>query len=156
MVGNQHSYIDVTCATHNAERKIRDWTVLSDDTVPEHRYIGFSIVLVGTTNVESSANQTGSKGGDRTDWLAFNEYSRWLIERRICQPPSAEGLESIIRETMRNCINGVDEKRKMPYWWCEEIANKRKECIAIRRQATRAKGREEVTEASRMNVVYNA
>ncbi|XP_072377961.1 uncharacterized protein [Diabrotica undecimpunctata] len=99
--GNSHLYIDVTCATQNAARKIRDWTVLPDDTATEHRYIGFSIVGVGTTNVESSANQTGSRGGDRTDWLAFDKYSRWLIEGRRCQPLSAEGLESIIRETMR-------------------------------------------------------
>lgn len=140
---------DVTLTTDIVLSRVERWRVVEDYTASDHHYIAFDVV-----------------GQTRTSRTKFSHRPRWntnrldehklLKELAAVQTPSANILpeltgqqraERLTDETAelmeRLCNNSMPERqyrrdRQPQYWWTNETAELRKNCLAIRRRVTRA------------------
>lgn len=123
--GNAESYIDVTCATKYLYEKISDWKVLQEEPGTEHQYISFEIK-------SKTTRLTNTREVPVCDWTTFKEIAAWKLE----DLNATENIESIVKESYKASTTRIALTR-IPFWWNEDINSKRKECLKIRREATR-------------------
>ncbi|KAJ8950492.1 hypothetical protein NQ314_007879 [Rhamnusium bicolor] len=62
---------------------------------------------------------------------------------------TAEFLEDI-KEAYRGSTQRVENRQGMSYWWNDDIAAKRHECLIKRRRATRMARNERITEEDKL------
>ncbi|KAG5870656.1 hypothetical protein JTB14_001040 [Gonioctena quinquepunctata] len=79
------SYIDVTCSTKEISRKIKNWTVLNQDTLTEHKYIYYELagekvkweerkIIQGDWKTfRTHINQATEEGGTNTNHVDVTE-----------------------------------------------------------------------------------
>ena len=148
----QKSYIDITICTENAARNIKNWRVVEEETLGWHRIIEFEYLV---RKVEAPRVTTDGWRISPEGLTLFREKFSNSINRA-----AEEGkrllYDNYIDIVTRSCDEAFPRKktgygrRKGAYWWCPEVNNKRKECMASRRRMTREhrRGTEESKEAA--------
>ncbi|KAK9729427.1 hypothetical protein QE152_g15958 [Popillia japonica] len=104
------------------------WEVLEDETLTEHQYIYFEIGKAGT--------------GKRTvftkpavDWKAFRETLE-ITTTGMAAANYVTGTR-LIMQAFRNSIQRNTKCKQDPYWWTDDIGEKRRACMKTRRELTR-------------------
>ncbi|KAJ8964370.1 hypothetical protein NQ317_003015 [Molorchus minor] len=139
--GMSSSFIDITCSTRGLARKVKNWEVMDEETLSDHRYICFDV------RENTHKNRPRIKNEYVNDWGTFRATLKWR----------AEGIDE---ETVRteDCVHWIKEAydasvsraggtvRRTPYWWTEQIEELRSESIRARRHAGRLARRQDVSE----------
>nr|CAI5838231.1 unnamed protein product [Callosobruchus analis] len=66
--GDCHSYIDVTCSTQKIAKQIKDWQVLDEESLSDHRLIYFEI------DIGSRSKTKWKRKKARIDWAIFDHF----------------------------------------------------------------------------------
>lgn len=148
---------DVSFASEDIAGRVEGWEVIEDYTGSDHQYIAFSV------------------RGERENGQVPPRPRRWNVKKldeeavtRVC----SNGLQTIVvptgdetREEVENIVSATMDlmrracERSMPrtrprrdkqpvYWWSEEIAEMRRNCLRLRRRAQRARDRAEANQLS--------
>ena len=162
--GEASSIIDLTIGSTRLARRIKDWEVLDDESLSDHRYIVFSVAAYARCHNDKAQFCRG-----RPTWNARKlnpDKARESLEdsrliRSIGWIKRVESLESIVKDTkeiVMTACNASMPKRRGPmaktqvYWWTPEIAELRKKCIRARRLATRARNNMELKEQYKISL----
>lgn len=158
--GQIGTIIDITLATPLMAAAIKDWQVLEDFTGSDHQYIGFTIK--GKTRRGTCSNirkkLIGWKVGKLDEKALIEAVSREqsILEEASQQTETtAEQAEILVGKTMTLIAKACDAS--MPkrcnrrggqpaYWWTEEIAELRRECLKRRRKAQRIRRKSQAIE----------
>lgn len=129
------SILDLTIATPNVSRHINNWDVLEIESLSDHKYIMFDVLKENVNNVMKIRNKD-NRGWQvkKLDRPKLQENLRNIEEFRNHKDFS-EKLKKICDKVMprkRNC-----HRKKPIYWWNEEIAQLRSDCLRKRREYTR-------------------
>lgn len=129
--GNSQSYIDVTCTTQAIGKHMRNWKVLDTETATHHNYIYFQVN-------EKIQKKKGLKPKKEHDWEAFRELISWAMEKKANESVTPDVYTSTIIKAYKDSLTTGDGRNKTtPYWWNENIAKHREECLKARRRLTR-------------------
>lgn len=150
--GNAESIIDLTLASQQVARRISGWEVLEKESLSDHSYILFH--LDGNVAWQEDI-RAGSRmkawNAKKIDPVALEEA---LEEMRLLDSFSGnrrvatieEKVERVTRDIARVCDSCMPKRRtaagcrRARYWWTEEIADLRKECVKAKRRSTRSRG----------------
>nr|XP_037869632.1 uncharacterized protein LOC119629086 [Bombyx mori] len=164
------SVVDVTFASPDVACRIRGWAVMvGEETLSDHRYIRFSIVVTPGAVSTSSFFGGGAEGPrwaqKRLDVERLHEAAvvqAWRLDS-LGEPMDVRVGAERMREAMsRVCdaamprIRALAPKRRV-HWWTEEIANLRQSCNVSRRAYQRSRRRRthrDPEEQDRLYVVY--
>lgn len=127
--GDSSSYIDVTLATNKIARKVSNWEVLDTETLTEHKYISFEVKTKKTKRRTTIMKR-------EVDWDTF----KLCIEIMTSQTEDIdhESCTKIIQLAYKNSTQVRKTDSGTPYWWNDNIAEKRTECNKLRRKQLRA------------------
>ena len=117
--GQQGTIPDITLASETLAPSMQQWKVIDDYTGSDHQYLSYKLGMNPQTRTNLYA-KVGEPGG--VD--AIVEATSQLIHR-ACNKSMPRTRKS--------------GKRRSVYWWSEEIADIRQECLKFRRKATRAR-----------------
>ncbi|KAK9729861.1 hypothetical protein QE152_g15703 [Popillia japonica] len=130
--GDSTSYIDVTCSTQNIARNVKNWKVLEKENLSDHAYIFFEVSEGYTTKKHLRAEAVAC------DWDAFTaELELTTLGLTEARKPLHEQYSKMIKEAYRNSTRRVSNAKPAPYWWNEDIDDKRHQCTSARRYLTR-------------------
>ena len=146
------SIVDVAFASPAVSRLVREWVVLEEvETLSDHLYIRFD---VSTSLVIPDVSRPRRYTPKSPRWVLSRLDKSVLEEAAIVQAwlPPAEPVEveaeaEWFRDAMSQiCDASMPRAKPRPpkrqvYWWSQEIAALRIECIAARRQYTRYRRR---------------
>nr|CAI5854774.1 unnamed protein product [Callosobruchus analis] len=130
--GDSQSIIDLTLATERVSTKISGWMVLEQESLSCHRYIHFKLEVN-----QAAENWRGVTTGG---WSLKNlDQSKFVIElqRRASEVEvnTAAELAAILTTTcdatMPKKVN--PRQKRAAYWWTQQIADARRECIRAKR-----------------------
>ncbi|XP_056645135.1 uncharacterized protein LOC130450650 [Diorhabda sublineata] len=127
--GDSESFIDATIATNRVSQRVTNWEILDTETLTEHRHIAFEIKVnrakIKTTSIRPLI-----------DWTAYKA----CIELLTITPyeVSHETGTKLIQMASKNSTQNRISKTETPYWWNENIAEKRSLCNRLRRVQQRA------------------
>lgn len=136
------SIIDITFASPNIAGRT-NWHVSDIYTQSDHSAIIMEITS-HTANPTTTSNRQ-ELAGWKTNTFDRGMFQAQLEALELSGSPEDMARQLIIQIT--NACNASMEKRKYGvnkssvYWWTEEIAQLRKECIRARRKYTRSRGR---------------
>lgn len=141
------SRIDFSAASEKISTKISNWTVLTDEeNLSDHSTIYFNLDL-HTANTPIYSNKRGG-------WCVTETRARNFLE----DTQNQTNIEDMTPDKLIECITikcnkhfktkSEDNKRKPVYWWNENIASKREQCIQFRRILTRARKKKVVAAVS--------
>lgn len=148
--GRKESILDISLASPGVAKAIRNWEVLEDYNASDHQYISFQ-VMGSTTN-----RLPGKRGAfigwntnklDKQKLLAEINKGISSLDRLTSDSPDRNVAEVLATNTTKLIVQACNRamprkysscKRKPAYWWTNEIALLRSECLAKRRKATRA------------------
>ena len=136
---NGRSFIDISFATENLARRIKDWKILDNESGSPHRHI--CIQIADNTNKRKTF-----KGKPYFDTTIFKNTV--TDETQTDQTYNVNKLMEVMTKAYQKAKytqNGTGSST-MPYWWNEELSTKRRACIAARRRCTRRTGREDNTD----------
>ena len=145
-------YCGCCCGNCWIASRIGDWSVLEETTLSDHRCIEFNL---------EQRHQAVDKGrvseGRSPSWNArrlcrerlrvYLEATRLIDKRGWVEP--AGSLEDTVRSTRQKVVAACDysmprSKRRQAkgsmYWWNDQLASLRRECLAARWRFTRSKG----------------
>lgn len=151
-VGPRSSFVDLTVASESLARRSISWQVLTDESASDHKYIFLEIhdatMVPGHTLPPVRGWNTHKFNLNKAE-----EAIRTLVETG---EGDRQNLTTILIEI---CDASMPRKKqrnnKRPvFWWNQEIANRRRECIQARRQYTRANGRHDPVEANSRHAEY--
>lgn len=131
--GESKSFIDVTISTSNMASKITHWAVLEDESLTEHQYIYFEI-----ERTDNGKRKAYTKPA--VDWKAFTDTLKITTTGTAVTKYDA-GVR-LISEAYKNSIKHNNKYKQDPYWWTDDISEKRKACMKNRRELTRIRKRE--------------
>lgn len=150
---NAASIIDLTLASPNISKYIREWGVLDVETLSDHRYITFSMTLDKGAQKRTTITAVQKTNTWNTRKLDEERLRRFLEELKLieelewtCKRGTPEDTVRATRETIISACNAAMPKRKNIehrkhiYWWTTEIDDLRRGCLASRRRATRSRG----------------
>nr|CAI5842342.1 unnamed protein product [Callosobruchus analis] len=132
--GQSTSILDITLATECIAGECRNWKVLVKESLSLHRYIFF------TVGAEESNRETTSASGwcfKRLDLGDFNsELYKQILWRNV---QTADDLRRVLTAACHASMSRKTRKRnKGPdYWWTQEIACLRRDCLRARRAYTK-------------------
>lgn len=147
--------IDITLASAGVSAVIHGWHVLEDFTGSDHQYAKY---WVGS-NSDGRRNHAGSikiRGWNvaklsRSAVLeSLNRAGVLIDEAARLQNTTRKQAENLVEQTMclikRTCDNSMPRRSRLRqseqnYWWNNEIADLRREALAMRRKAQRKRGR---------------
>lgn len=144
--GDSISYIDVTFCTPGIASRIVSWKVLVGENLSDHQDITFEICGAETT---SGLRESGAGGGWKVNRAALTSL-RVEITRQLEQEGgnrehlrTAEGFAGMITRACNNVFprRRAGERRHPVYWWSDDIAQTRRECLTKKRKLARANGR---------------
>lgn len=137
---------DVTFTSENVSRRIADWRVIEDYTGSDHQYITFS--LATNSSEPRNLNWTPGWNVSRLDAVALSSA---IDEEKATVLESSGTTGDIVQATMRlierSCDSAMPRKaqprsnRRSAYWWTEDIAVQRRQCLKLRRKVTRSRRR---------------
>jgi hypothetical protein len=130
--GTRQSTPDVTMTCSRIAGLISEWRVLEEETLSGHKYITYRLY---DNKQQPTAPECARWNTKKIDKQKFEE----AMKRESFSSP-----EELVAATNRACHMGMPKKkrikRKPAYWWNEEIAKARKECVKLRRIYTRNRG----------------
>lgn len=148
--GTSTSHIDITFVSEAHSQAVRGWKVREEYSMSLHQYISFSVA-------HSTERPDPPPTTSRWAWRKFNPMKlKEFLESQttVCTGPAEQAARSLSRflaEACDSCMpKGTYNRGKTPkYWWTQEIADKRKECLAARRacQRSRRQGNQDTGEA---------
>lgn len=149
------SILDLTVFSENMSSRIRHWEVSEKESLSDHNYI-ISEVARQNTPREIHHNKIDTGG-----WI-IKKLDNLKLEREIALieqndiSTTADGFSAVLKTI---CDKSMPQKRsqvrKQPvYWWNENIASLRRECIKSRRTYTRIARRNDDAERDRKWDVY--
>lgn len=127
------SNIDVTLANTAMAQKVVDWIVLDEETHSLHRYLQFQIKQSSESNNVRSQRGWNFKKLDREKFITALKRA----DEVRTQTRTDELVEKIKEACDKSAPRLSVYKKRSVYWWNDEIAIARKECVAKRRQLTR-------------------
>lgn len=127
--GDTNSHIDVTMSTNTMAKQVRNWVVLEQESLTEHKYIYFEVGRPGTGRRRIGTTK-------KTNWNAFRDTMQ-IMARSNKQVSLDEGIK-LIQQAHKNCTETGRPEIATLYWWNETVANKREDCNRLRRALTRA------------------
>lgn len=138
------SYIDVTF--HSGNLRLQNWRVTDDENLSDHRSIRYEVSLYKPVNTYRK-RQKGWKIGSDTDLGIFQDHFKREVERNSRGKTAEELHENITQACNRSFSKkkGTIKNHQPVYWWSEEIAEARRECILARRKAQRLNRRRGVS-----------
>ena len=146
------SIIDLTIAAPCLASRIGDWSVLEETTLSDHWCIEF-ILEQQRQAVDKGRGSEGSSPYWNVRRLCRErlrvhlETTRLIDELGWVEP--AGSLEDTVRSTRQKVVAACDDsmprrKRRQAkgsmFWWNDQLAALRRECLAARRRFTRSKG----------------
>lgn len=152
--GCEETIPDVTFASEDLVPAILEWRVIEDYTGSDHQYVTFSVSQENRPQ-RVALRKLPYWNPMNMDKGKFCEVIQRGMEKAEMSCLSLEGKEAAdkwVEHTMllirQACNASMGRKKprhsKQPaYWWTEEIADKRRLCLRLRRRAQRARGREE-------------
>ncbi|XP_073831423.1 uncharacterized protein [Musca autumnalis] len=138
---------DITMVSENIANRIVNWKVLEIYTASDHQYISYTLQPArGTTRQRrrEGTRKWNAKRLDRTALIAE-------IDRQSQQLLSEESASELVEKTMAKIIKGCNTSmpklkdmgpgKEPVYWWNNQVADLRRDCLKRRRKYTRAKRR---------------
>ena len=133
--GASQSHIDVTCAKNRTAKKIVDWRTLDDECSTYHRPICFEV------NEQQSGSEE-KRSGTNINLVTFNKLLTEYAARTECGTP--EALSDMLKRVAAKAKEPATyRKTNNPYWWNDDIANLRCECVTARRNLKNTRGENE-------------
>lgn len=159
--GVARSIIDLTLASQHVARRISGWQVLEEESLSDHSYIRFHLGGNDARLDPQAAGRRNSWNPRKIDPAKFDDALEEikLLDVLGRRPPAAgveERAEGVTKQLVQLCDRCMPRRRptasnRSPkYWWSEEIAALRKECLKARRRATRSRGDPDLTAAYKM------
>ena len=146
--GCEHTTPDLTLASDAVASRVTNWRVLEEYTGSDHQYIVFSVAHEAR-RPPAPNNTPGAR-----KWIAskLNVPALLTATGRSAPSPDTFDARTAVANTM-HCIRracnaampkcGSGRKRKQAvYWWNEDIAQLRRECLRCRRRLTRTRRRD--------------
>ena len=146
------SIIDLTLATAEVSRLIKEWRVLNDYSMSDHNYIVCSIEHEMPSKV-TSKKRWNLKKFDRKKFCKKLEEERMIKELTSSwtrQSQSVDGMAKNVETIISTACDasmprtGQPRFRQPVYWWRDEIERARKECVKAWRRSTRSRGNPEL------------
>lgn len=138
---NYGSILDLTLATVNIARNIKNWNVLEMETLSDHNYIMFDVL---------EEKQTGGTKSITQGWQIKKLDHRRLQEEVETLGEIQDYME--LKTKLKTICDSVMPRKQMikgrrrVYWWNEEISQLRNECLRKRREYTRKARRGPIAE----------
>lgn len=135
-VENYTSILDLTLVTPDLKDQIQNWDVLDEDTLSDHNYISFE--LKQTNRLPGARPKFSGWQTKKFDECAFD---RKVSELHWDEEESSAGHFSL--KLKKLCDASMPKRRTHPrgkpvYWWTQNIADLRAECLRKRRAHTRS------------------
>ncbi|KAK9731668.1 hypothetical protein QE152_g13500 [Popillia japonica] len=121
------------------------------ENLTEHRYICYEV------NNDKVVKQIPGKQKRIIDWNAFNANMKIRLCNMDAQERSShKECTAIIGEAYKySIINGPGREKTIPYWWSDEVNDKRKQCMEAKRGYTKmAKTNASEVEKLRASIKY--
>lgn len=136
-IENYGSILDLTIVTETISPEICNWEVLQEESLSDHNYISFEVDKQTKTvpplqNERNKGWQVKKLDHDHLQSIVGNLKG----ESTITPSKFTENLVKICDKVMPK--KRVNLRRKPAYWWTNEIAELRKECLKRRRAYTRS------------------
>ena len=148
-MGNQQTFsrngggsvIDISFASFNIASRIK-WQLSSIYTHSDHNAI---IIEIEQTTTMCTSKQLAQINGWKTN-VFDQEMFNACMEAITLESCPNKAAEKFMRKITNACDMSMKKRRqgnqrKPVYWWTDEIAQLRKECIRSRRKFTRTRGR---------------
>lgn len=130
------SHIDITLVSESITQQVTGWNVLEDYNGSLHRFITYNIA----DRTDTTANH---KDGPRWSWRKYDtkKLQKYLASTdlpftNVDATEEAVRLDKFLKEACDSCMpKGIYKDGKRPaYWWTQNIANLKKECLSHRRK----------------------
>lgn len=136
-IENYGSILDLTIVTEKMGSEICQWEVRQEESLSDHNYILFEI------NKQPKATRTLPKEINRGWQIKKVDNHRLQSMAVILKDEPDLSAGKYTRSLAEICNNVMPKKntnfrRKPVYWWSDEIAELRKECLKRRRAYTRS------------------
>ncbi|KAJ3639073.1 hypothetical protein Zmor_004372 [Zophobas morio] len=134
--GAQKSHIDLTLSTEGVARRMKEWRVLEHENLSDHQDIVWVLGKTGECmrGEDRTKDMGWSVAEDKMERLAevMKERVKTMDERKDLVYETKRVLEETCDRVLKK--KGRMGKRKGVYWWTDEIAEKRRECLRKRRK----------------------
>lgn len=146
------SIVDVTFASPSLAHRVQDWRVLEDvETMSDHRYIRFDVSIFPAPQISPRQNSW-----HRSNRWALKRLDREALELAVivlawsplCNESSmveqeAEWFQMALSQVCDVAMPRIKSPhhRRQVYWWSEDLASLRTECVKRRRKYTRLRRR---------------
>lgn len=131
------SVLDLTFATEDVSKKIKQWRVNDNESLSDHKYISFKTVEEKKKMIPNKKKCVGWRAS-KLDKPKLNQMASEIEinEKTISIEGFSNTLKKLCNETMPKRL--ITPWRKSVYWWNEEIAQLRVDCNKARRLYTRS------------------
>lgn len=129
--GDSTSYIDVTCSSQKLARRITEWKIMEKEAMTYHQHIYFEI---GPKHKKTQLTENIKP-------VFYKEKFKTEIRTRMqgLEGATVRSITLLLAEATKASSSNTQtgNNRKAPYWWNQEIDEKRRECTKIKRKLTR-------------------
>lgn len=155
--GQWFSYIDLTLSSASIADRLKGWKVEDEETLSDHQFITFRMECEKQENEIVDARTKGNG---------------WRTKSLIATVLRQSFLEELGKNQRKSCLNMVEAlkiacdkhlpkkgrgnvRRRNVYWWNNDIAAARKECIQAKRKLTRLNATNKVEEIGEAKNIHN-
>ena len=137
--------IDLTIAAPHLASRISDWSFLEVITLSDHRCIEFDSEQ-RCQAVDKARVSEGRSPSCNTRQLCRERLRVHLQTTRLIDEPDLEDtVRSMRQKVVAACDYSMSRRKRSQakgsmYWWNDQLAALRRECLAARRRFTRSKG----------------
>ncbi|KMQ86989.1 reverse transcriptase, partial [Lasius niger] len=164
---NGGSIVDITLGTPPVARMVFGWRVMAgSETLSDHRYIRMDVSDPSAGNQPRPQNRSDTplpprwalKRLDKDTLMAAAVAKAW--ESPAPGPCDVDGEAAWFREAMTQISDvamprtRASPSRKSVYWWTQDIAQLRVDCVRMRHWYTRCRRRHTVAEAATLYETY--
>lgn len=134
MRADQSSILDLVIVTEDIVGKILSWEVLEDESLSDHRYI---LTAIGTPKKTMQLIKCRGWNLKKLNAEKMEEAIAQIDENE--NTTSSEGFSQILVDISNKAMprKRLLKGKRPVYWWTEEVARIRKECLRRRRIHTR-------------------
>lgn len=140
--GESVSNIDLTITSNGLADKIKNWKVLPEENLSDHRDIYFEICK---TKEENEARTKRVRKSWKIDGEGLNIY-RELVRKEISgrgrhwsTGTLMQKIEEMCNSSFATCRGGHPAHKRPVYWWNRDIAEQRAKCLKARRTLGRGR-----------------
>ncbi|XP_057331016.1 uncharacterized protein LOC130671257 [Microplitis mediator] len=158
--GQRESILDVPLATPGIAKAVYNWEVLEEYNASGHQYITFRIVSSPVTKMSAKRGTFigwNTNKLDKQKLLAKINTGKAALEGLITESLDWKTAEELAAKTTKLTFQACNDamprkyficKRKPAYWWTNEIASLRCECLMRRRKVTKDHRKLRLTQSS--------